>query len=515
MYILSSKQLLKADKTTCQIQKISAIDLMEHAATLCFKWLHSRLQGQNIKIHVFCGIGNNGGDGLVIARHLHQHGYNVSCYIVNFSSKRSEGFLENYSQLKELGVWPKVIKGESDFPRVDFEDIVIDAIFGNGLTRKPAGFTKTLIEYINSTKVFSLAIDFPSGLFSDKSVSDKNTVLKAGHTLTFQTPKLAFLLPENNGYVNTWEILDIGLDESFIASLQSKIQYITKTDAVQLYKPRNKWSHKGTFGHSLIIGGSFGKIGAVTLATKAALKIGSGLVTAYLPKCGYTILQIAVPEAMVEVDDDHVLTYFNFKTKATVIGIGPGIGTSEKTTLGFEKFIKENKLPLVIDADALNIISQNQSLLQYLPENTILTPHPKELERLIGTWKNDYDKLNKAVEFSLKHHVIFVIKGAHTVIIDGEAMYFNSTGNPALATAGSGDVLTGIITGLMAQGYEPCNAAILGVYLHGKTADMAIPETGHETFTATTILEYLAQAILDLFNQEATEDTEEDENETS
>jgi len=511
MYILSSKQIAKADKATINIKGITAIDLMENAATNCFQWLHTRLQGQNIKIHVFCGIGNNGGDGLVIARHLHQHGYNVSCYIVNFSSKRSEGFLENYKRLEELGLLPIDIKGESDFPRVDFEDIVIDAIFGNGLTRKPAGFTKTLIEYINSTKVFTLAIDFPSGLFSDKSVSDKNTVLKAGHTLTFQTAKLAFLLPENNGYVNTWEILDISLDESYIASLQSKSYYTTKPDVLALYKPRNKWSHKGTFGHSLIIGGSYGKIGAVTLATKAALKIGSGLVSAYLPKCGYTILQIAVPEAMVEVDDDNALTYFNFKTKASVIGIGPGIGTSEKTTLGFEKFIKENKLPLVIDADAINIISQNQSILQYIPENTVLTPHPKELERLIGTWKNDYDKLNKAVQFSLKHHVILVIKGAHTVIIDGESMYFNSTGNPALATAGSGDVLTGIITGLIAQGYEPQNAAILGVYLHGKTADIAILETGHETFTAASILEYLATAILDLFNQETTEETEEEE----
>ncbi|WP_372793333.1 NAD(P)H-hydrate dehydratase [Lutibacter sp.] len=515
MYILSPKQLAKADKVTITNNNIASVDLMEHAATLCFQWLHSRLQGQHIKIHVFCGIGNNGGDGLVIARQLFQHGYNVSCYIVNFSDKRTNEFLTNYSRLKELGVWPTVINNENEFPEVSFEDIVIDAIFGNGLTRKPEGFTKKLIQYINNTKVFTLAIDVPSGLFSDKTLLPKQVVLRASHTLSFQTPKLAFLLPENKEYLNTWEVIDIGLDEDFIHNLQPKLHYISKSDIIPLYKPRNKWSHKGTYGHSLIIGGSFGKIGAVTLATKAALKIGSGLVTAYLPKCGYNILQISAPEAMVEVDDEQVLTYYNFKTIPTIIGIGPGMGTSEKTAIGFEKFIKENKLPLVIDADAINLLAQNKSLLTYLPEKTILTPHPKELERLIGIWKNDYDKLEIALKFCKEHSLIIVIKGAHTAVIDGESMYFNSTGNPALATAGSGDVLTGLITGLIAQGYQPKNAAIFGVFLHGKTADIAIQETAYETFTASTILEYLPNAILDLFNQENIEEVESEKAEPS
>lgn len=506
MYILSPKQITKADNATILNNNITSIDLMEQAATLCFQWLHSRLQGQNIKIHVFCGIGNNGGDGLVIARHLFQNGYNVNCYIVNFSAKRTNEFSTNYDRLKEIGEWPTVINNENDFPEISFEDIVIDAIFGNGLTRKPEGFTKKLIQYINNTKVFTLAIDIPSGLFGDKSVTDKDSVLRAGHTLSFQTPKLAFLLPENKDFINTWEVLDIGLDEAYITNLQPKLHYISKSDIIPLYKPRTKWSHKGTYGHSLIIGGSFGKIGAITLATKAALKIGSGLVTAYLPKCGYTILQISVPEAMVEVDDDKILTYYNFKTNPTVIGIGPGMGTTEKTALGFEKFIKENQLPLVMDADAINLLALNKLLLTYLPKNTILTPHPKELERLIGSWKNDYDKLKIASKFSIDYKVIIVIKGTHTVIIDGESMYFNSTGNPALATAGSGDILTGLITGLLAQSYEPKYAALLGVYLHGKTADIAIQKTGFETFTASTILDYLADAILDLFNQEIIED---------
>ncbi|MBK5209442.1 MAG: NAD(P)H-hydrate dehydratase [Flavobacteriaceae bacterium] len=500
MFILSSKQIQKADKATIKNAGITSVDLMENAATSCFQWLHNRLQGESIQIHVFCGIGNNGGDGLVIARHLHLHNYRVNCYIVNFSDKKTEEFLINYQRLKEIGQTPIDLKSENNFPEITSKDIVVDAIFGNGLTRSPEGFTKELIQYLNNKKVFTVAIDFPSGLFGDKSVSDKKTVLKASHILTFQTPKTAFLLPENNDFVNTWEVIDIGLDQNYIRSLKPKAHFITKTEIIGLYKSRNKWGHKGTYGHSLIIGGSYGKMGAVTLASKAALKIGSGLVSAYIPKCGYDILQISVPEVMVEVDTDSVLTYFNFKTNPTVIGIGPGMGTAEKTAQGFENFIKENKLPLVIDADGLNLLSKNQLLLNFLPKNTVLTPHPKELERLIGAWENDYEKLKKTEAFSKKYSVIMVIKGAYTVVIQDDNMYFNSTGNPALATGGSGDVLTGIITGLIAQGYEPLNAAIFGVYLHGKTADIALPKTGYETFTASTIFNYLAPAILKVSN---------------
>lgn len=498
MYILSPQQTQKADIATIKNKGITSVDLMEYAATSCFQWIHNKLQGENIRIHIFCGIGNNGGDGLVIARQLHQQNYQVNCYIVNFSDKRTEEFIVNYNRLKEIGLTPININNEIDFPKINANDIVVDAIFGNGLSRNPKGFTKKLIQYLNDKKVFTLAIDIPSGLFGDKPVTDKAAVLKASHTLTFQTPKMAFLLPENKDFVNTWEVIDIGLDQNYIRSLKPKIHYITKTDMIPLYKTRSKWDHKGTYGHSLIIGGSYGKMGAVALASKAALKIGSGLVSAYIPKCGYSILQISVPEVMVEVDTDSVLTYFNFKTNPTVIGIGPGMGTAEKTAQGFENFIKENKLPLVIDADGINLLSKNQLLLNYLPKNTILTPHPKELERLIGTWENDYEKLKKVTEFSKIHAAIVVIKGANTVIIQDDTMYFNSTGNPALATAGSGDVLTGIITGLIAQGYEHINAAIFGVYLHGKTADIAFPKTGYETFTATTIFEYLAEAILEV-----------------
>ncbi len=498
MYILSPEQTAKADKATIKLARISSVDLMETAATKCFQWLHNKLQGENIKIHVFCGVGNNGGDGLVIARLLYKHNYQIKCYIVNFSDKRSEEFLVNYNRIKEIGLNPIELNNENDFPEINATDMMVDAIFGNGLTRNPEGFTKKLIQYLNHKKVFTLAIDIPSGLFGDKTVTDSVSVLKSSHLLTFQTPKLALLLPENKDFVNTWEVIDIGLDQNYIESLKPKNHYITFPDIIPLYKTRKKWDHKGTYGHSLLIGGSFGKMGAITLASKAALKIGSGLVSAYIPKCGYEILQISVPEVMAEVDTDDELTYFNFKTTPTVIGIGPGMGTSEKTAQGFENFIKDNQLPLVIDADGINLLSKNQLLLNYLPKNTILTPHPKELERLIGAWKNDYEKLEKTVEFSKKHQAIVVIKGAHTVIVNNDQLFFNSTGNQALATGGSGDVLTGMITGLIAQDYKPLNAAILAIYLHGRTADIALPKTGYETFTATTIFEYLAAAILEV-----------------
>ncbi|MFO7673520.1 MAG: NAD(P)H-hydrate epimerase, partial [Lutibacter sp.] len=256
MYILSPQQTANADKATIKNKGITAVDLMETAATSCFQWLHNKLQGENIKIHVFCGIGNNGGDGLVIARLLYKHNYQINCYIVNFSTKRTEEFIANYNRLKEIGLKPIELSHDNDFPEIEANDLVVDAIFGNGLTRNPEGFTKKLIQYLNTKKVFVLAIDMPSGLFGDKSVTDAASVLKSSHILTFQTPKMAFLLPENKDFVNTWEVIDIGLDQNYIESLHPKTHYTTLADIIPLYKTRNKWDHKETYGHSLMIGGA-------------------------------------------------------------------------------------------------------------------------------------------------------------------------------------------------------------------------------------------------------------------
>lgn len=504
MKILNAQQMGSADKATIKNEPIASIDLMERAANKCFNWLEKEAIDEK-KIHVFCGLGNNGGDGLAIARFLHLEQYRTATYIVHFSDKMSEDFVTNYKRAEDIDLSPVNIHSEDDFPEIKKDDLVIDAIFGMGIKKSPYGFTKKLIEHINVSKATVYAIDVPSGLFIDKPVEDKNAVIKSATTLTFHTPKLAYLLPDNQDYLIDFIPLDIGLDRDFINTIDTDYFFTKNSDIRKIFKERTRFSHKGSFGHSLLIGGSFGKIGACVLASKAALKVGSGLVTAYVPKCGYTIMQTSIPEVMVEVDAEDTLEFFNFKVIPSVIGLGMGMGTSEKTAKALGKFLQQNKCPLVIDADGLNIIANNKDYLNWLPEDTILTPHPKELERLIGAWENDYEKLNKAKAFSKKHQCILIIKGAYTVIIKDEKCYFNSTGNPALATAGTGDVLTGMITGLFAQHYSPLEAAIFGVFLHGRTADYAeMLHNNYESFMASDIFYYLTDAYNSLF--ENTED---------
>jgi len=513
MKILSAQQLYEADQITIKKGNITSLNLMEHAATSCFQWIHNRLQGDSVTIQVFCGTGNNGGDGLVIARHLKQHGYHVNTYIINCSNKRSDEFLANYDRLKEIGVWPEMITCSSEFPVISENEMVIDAIFGLGLSRSPKDVLKETIQFINASNAYVLSIDFPSGLFADKPITDTESVIKAYHILTFQTPKLAFLLPDNQEYVTSWEVIDIGLNAEYLTTVEADFYLTNKNDILPIYKYRERFSHKGDYGHSLIVGGSFGKIGAVTLASRAALSIGSGLVTAYVPKCAYQIVQTSLPEVMVEVDAENELQYFNSKINPTVIGIGIGMGTNTKTVEGFKKFLQENKIPLVVDADAINLLSKNKSLLKLLPENSVLTPHPKEFERLVGQWKNDFEKLDKLIKLSKKYKLIIVLKGAYTAVAHQGKIYFNTSGNPALATAGSGDVLTGIITGLIAQQYAAFEAAIMGVYLHGRTADLAMKTKVYETFTASDSIDFLSDAFIDLLKKDIPKVQVEDEKE--
>ena len=496
MKILSTVQIYQADKATIQNKPISSIDLMEFAANQCFKRICKISKSKSKIIHVFCGIGNNGGDGLVIARKLIEAKYLVNTYIVNFSDKRSDDFQENYRRLTQLYVTPIELSEVSSFPIITEDEIVIDAIFGIGLKRAPAGFVKEIIQKINNCNCLVISIDFPSGLFAETSVIDKNSVIRSSYVLTFQNPKLAFYLPDNKKYIKSWEVIDIDLDQQFINNLDTDFKTIDRDQIKTIYIPREKFSHKGTYGHSLIIGGSYGKIGAVVLASRAALKIGSGLVTAYIPKCGYQVVQTNNPEVMVEVDDENYIQYFNFKTNANALGIGVGLGIHSKTKDGFAKFLKSNRIPLVIDADALNVLALHKELWSFIPENSVLTPHPKEFERLVGKWDNDYEKLELLKELSLKINSVVVLKGAYTAIAYQNNIYFNTTGNPALATAGSGDVLTGLITGFLAQNYSAIHASILGVYLHGKSADIAIEsKETMETFIASSGIEYLNEAI--------------------
>ncbi len=501
MKILTAAQIYLADKATILQKGITSLALMEQAAFQCFDFLQKNDLINHKSVKIFCGIGNNGGDGLVIARFLKEIKVDVSCYIVHFSDNQSDDFKTNLERLQKLNVQIHAIYNENDFPKIQTNEIIIDAIFGIGLKKSPVGFTKKLIQHINNSAAYIISIDMPSGLFADKSIDDKESVIKSHKILTFQVPKLAFLLPDNQEFCADFEVLDIGLNQDFINNLETNYFFTTEIEVQKLYQPRNKFAHKGNFGHALLIGGSYGKMGAITLTSKATLKIGCGLVTAYIPKSGYEILQTAIPEVMVEVDNETEIHHFNHNTITKVIGVGPGLGLHEKTIEGFLNFLKLQKNPLVIDADALNILAQNKSYLKYIPKNTVLTPHPKEFERLVGTWKNDFEKLEKLQEFSNQYKVVIVLKGAFTVIAFQNQLHFNASGNPALATAGSGDVLTGIITGLIAQGYNSFDAAKIGVFIHGKTADIYTQQFPQETLIASEIIDLLPIAIIQTFYQ--------------
>jgi hydroxyethylthiazole kinase-like uncharacterized protein yjeF len=502
MKIYSAAQIYEAINITIQKNQITSNDLMEFAGTQLFNWFHMRMQGAQVPIHIYCGIGNNGGCGLVLGRHLLHHGYNVHMYVVNFSAKRTKDFLINYDRVKEFKVWPRLLNSGEEFPEMKKEDIIVDAIFGIGLNRETAAWVKDLIKYINASEAYTVSLDVPSGLYPDHGPEDKEAVIESNYTLTSQAPKLSFFLPETGIYMQQWEAIDIGLDQEYLHTTATEVQLIDTFEVLPLYIPREKYAHKGTYGHSLIIGGSFGKMGAVTLVSSACLRVGAGLVTAYIPECGYTILQTALPEAMVICDANAKnITDINYDIEPKVIGIGIGLGTAEVTVKALEAFLKTNKTRLVVDADALNILAANKEFLSLLPKGSILTPHPKELERLIGEWADDFEKLEKAKAFAKEYNIVLIIKGAHTVTIYGDFVYINNTGNPGMATAGSGDVLTGMLTGLLSQGYDPIKAAIFGVYLHGKAGDLALTSLGYQALLASDLVDYIGDAYLDLFKK--------------
>ena len=369
MKIFAKEQIYQGDILTTQRQNISPTDLMERAGTQIFNWLHIRMQGAQVPIHVFCGIGNNGGDGLVIARHLITHGYNVFTYVVNCSDKRSKDFLTNYDRIKNVTKdWPTLLSCKDDCPQIHQVDIMIDAGCGSGLKRASDDWVKALFQHFRNSKAFTLSVDMPSGLYPDKVPEDENGVVWANHTLSFASPKLVFFLPDTAKFTQQWEVIDIGLDPEFLMTTETEAELISKYEVLPMYQPREKFAHKGTYGHSLIIGGSYGKIGSVVLASRAALVVGAGLVTSYIPKCGYNVLQTALPEVMVVTDEDEgIISNISFDIEPTVIGIGIGIGTDKRTISAFETFLNENKKPLVIDADAINILSSKKALLKLVP----------------------------------------------------------------------------------------------------------------------------------------------------
>lgn len=504
MKIYSRKQIYEADKVTVAKEGIPSINLMERAGGYIYEWVHQRLQGGKVPIKVFCGIGNNGGDGMVLARYLIENNYNVTTYVVNYNDKRVPDFMEAYDRLKGATKnWPIVLTEQSTLPELTSQDIIIDAIFGIGLNRTPQDWLKKLFSAINASQAYILSIDIPSGMYMDRSPEEGDVMINPRFTLSFQAPKLPFFLPMTGPQAGMWDVLDIGLDPEYLATTPTDVELIGKQEILQMYKPRPEYAHKGMFGHSLIIGGSYGKMGAVILATKAAMRAGSGLVTGYVPQFGVPILQSAAPEIMAETDNFNgkVFEEIDFQTQANAIGIGPGMGTNPKTVVAFKKFLEAQKTPIVIDADAINMLSQNTELLAELPSLSILTPHFGELYGLIGEWKDDFDRIEKTATFAKKHDVIVVMKGANTITTYDMRLFINDSGNPGLATAGTGDVLTGIITGLLAQGYHPMEATLMGIYFHGTAADIAVNQYGIESLMASDVVQFLGRAFMDLFAQ--------------
>lgn len=473
---------------------------MERAARQCVEWLERNNYSDQL-FHIFCGKGNNGGDGLAIARMLTDRKVKVSVHILEFGHKGTDDFQANLARLHQYpGVSIRFIQMEENFPELREGEITIDALLGSGLNRGLEGVTAKLVSYINESPCNVISIDIPSGLFTDRS-SKGQVVVEADHTLSFQSYKLSFLMSENSSYIGEVHILDIGLHPGFCRSLVTKYNLTDDLTIRDIYRPRNRFSHKGNFGHALIIAGSFGKIGAAVLANRACMRSGAGLLTSHIPKCGYEIMQAAVPETMVLTDfnSSFITRIEDDLSKYKAIGIGPGIGTASETKTMLKSVFDNHKRPVVLDADALNIIAAQKELSKIIPAGSVLTPHPKEFERLFGETTNDFDRLELALIKAKELNCVILLKGHHSSIVTPNGqVFFNSTGNAGMATGGSGDVLTGIITGLIAQDYAPVHAAIFGAYIHGLAGDIASAALSQEALIAGDIVDFLPAAFLRL-----------------
>lgn len=477
---------------------------MERAAGSCAAWLEEE-KGAGRSYHIFCGKGNNGGDGLAIARILVKAKNKVTVHILEFGHKGTVDFQQNLASLHQ---YPQAeirfIQSEEQFPLLIQNDIIVDALLGSGLNRALEGVTANLVEHMNASDCEIISIDIPSGLFTDCS-SRGNIIARASHTLSFQTCKLAFLVAENAAFIGEVHILDIGLHRDYYENTAANYELVDSSIIHSIYRPRNRFAHKGNYGHALLIAGSYGKIGAAVLAAHACLRSGVGLLSCHIPKCGYEIMQTSLPEAMVMTDFN---SSFNTNveddvSKYSALAIGPGLGTASETKALLRNLLTSFQKPLVLDADGLNNIAAQKELLTSIAPGSILTPHPKEFERLFGETANEFDRVELAINKARDLNIVIVLKGHHTLIATPEGKgYFNSTGNAGMATAGSGDVLTGILTGLLAQGYSPVHAAILGVYIHGLAGDIAAEHISMESLVAGDIVQHLGEAFRKMSNSQ-------------
>jgi hydroxyethylthiazole kinase-like uncharacterized protein yjeF len=498
MKIFSVNQIKKWDLYTIRHEPIKSIELMERAAVDCFDWIVENFD-DDYHFKIFCGKGNNGGDGLAIARLLKTIKYQVSVFIPFNDDAGSEDFEVNLKKLKKTSVNITFLKEEQSFPEISDQDVIIDALFGTGLNKPATGLFGSLISFINSTGSKIISIDVPSGLYIDKSItseSDVQPIIQADYTLTFQNQKLAFLLPENEPFVGQVILLDIGLSEEYEEKTESKLEYIDEKIISKIYRRRKDFSNKGNYGYASLLCGSYGMMGAAILSSSACLRSGVGKLTCVTCEAGYQVIQTSVPEAMCKVSGEKHITGFTSFDGFDVIGIGPGIGKYDSHKKLLQNLFTDFKKPIVLDADALNILSENQDLYKLIPANSIITPHPKEFERLFGKTESDYDRIDLALSKAKELNIFIVLKGHYTFIATpGGKGFFNSTGNSGMATAGAGDVLTGIITGLLAQNYSSLNSCILGVYLHGLAGDIAANQLSKEALIAGDIIDYMGNAF--------------------
>jgi len=498
--IFETAKIKEIDQYTIDNEPISSIELVERAATVFVNEFCRRYTSRQHHIHIFAGQGNNGADALAIARLLIERNYPVSTYLINPKNILSEECKINRNRLRHEGN-QQFVEITSSFspPKLEAQDIVIDGLFGSGLNRPLAGGHAKIVDYINQSQSTVVSIDIPSGLFcEDNRANNPEHIIQADLTLTFEFPKLSFLLPENGVYVGEWKELPIGLHPEALLSTKTSYGLITDDDVASLIRTRERFAHKGDFGHALLIAGSMGKMGAAVLAAKGCLRSGAGLLTVHLPGRGEAVMQTSLPEAMVDMDNspDYV-TELPSLSPFDAIGIGPGIGKADETLALLKKLLEKAKtIPLVIDADALNLIAANSELIHHLPEGTILTPHPGEFDRLAGSSENAYERMQKARTIASEQKICIVLKGAYTAVCTPTGkVFFNTSGNPGMATAGSGDVLTGIILGLLSQGYRPEEASVIGVYLHGVAGDLAAASLSEESMIAGDIIQMLGTAF--------------------
>ncbi len=497
MKIITAQQTHELDAYTIKKDDIPSIELMERASKTFVKWFEKQFPDLLMPVFICCGPGNNGGDGLAIARLLHHKGYIVELILFHITDNTSEDYNINLERLpKRDTIAVQTLEKDADFPRIPEGSIVIDAIFGSGLNRPVEGYWEDCLQQLNQLKeVIRVSVDIPSGMFADKHT--EGTSFQADYTFSFELPKQGFFFPENFHRVGRWVARSIGLNKDFLEQLPSTSYYVDQAMAQSLLKHRSKFDHKGHYGHALLICGSYGKVGAAVLSGRGCLRSGVGLLSIHAPQCAYNILQTSIPEAMISVDfGTHYFSSLPDLKPYKGIGVGSGLDKQSESRTALRQLLDKTTLPLVIDADALNIIAE-EKWHELIPPNSILTPHPKEFERLFGPSNDGFERMELARQQAEKYQIYIILKGAHTMVAspDGNC-YFNATGNPGMATGGSGDVLTGVITSLFAQGYDPQTAAILGVFLHGRAGDLAAREIGEEALIAGDIVDYLGRAFL-------------------